>query len=46
MYLTLFRAQTKAIELLQEAQRATEELYIQEKPPLRLFAAETEGEDN
>lgn len=28
MYQKLFRAQTKAIEILQEAQRDTEEMYI------------------
>ena len=32
MYLELFRAQTKAIRLLQEAQRATEEIYMESKP--------------
>jgi hypothetical protein len=45
MYFILFRAQTKAIELLQKAQRETEELYIQDKPPLRLLLPETRDED-
>ena len=28
MYLTLFRAMTKSIDILQEAQQKTEEMYI------------------
>ncbi len=37
MYLHLFRETTKAIELLEQAQRQTEEWYIQEEMPLLLF---------
>ena len=33
MYLTLFRSTTQAINLLQEAQRQTEEMYISADPP-------------
>ena len=32
MYLTLFRTQTKAIELLQEAQQTTEDIYVETEP--------------
>lgn len=32
MYLNLFRAQTRAITILQEAQQLTEEIYIQSEP--------------
>lgn len=33
MYKTLFNAMTQAISILQEAQKATEEMYISSKPP-------------
>ena len=37
MYVHLFRATTKAIELLQAAQQETEELYLAaDKPPIQL----------
>ena len=32
MYLTLFRTQIKAIELLQEAQQVTEDIYVETEP--------------
>jgi len=34
MYETLFRAMTKAITTLQEAQQATEEMYIESQDPV------------
>lgn len=33
MYKRLFQSQTKAIEILQQAQQATEEIYIQASDP-------------
>jgi len=33
MYATLFRSQTQAISVLQEAQKKTEDMYIEVKPP-------------
>jgi hypothetical protein len=33
MYLKLFRSVTEAVIILQEAQRATEEMYISAEPP-------------
>ena len=33
MYLKLFRSQTKAITILQEAQSETENMYIEAEPP-------------
>ena len=39
MYITLFRSQIKAIHLLQEAQQATEEMFIESKDPdIRLLS--------
>ncbi len=38
MYKVLFRAQTRAIELLQQAQQAAEEIYIaSQEPDIRSF---------
>ena len=38
MYLKLFRATTKAADLLEQAQRECEEMYIRASdPPLRVF---------
>ena len=34
MYITLFNAQTNAISLLQQAQRETEDMYIEAKEPV------------
>lgn len=36
MYYRLFTAQAKAIELLKEAQRDTEQYFINENEPIRL----------
>lgn len=33
MYAKLFQSQTKAIRILQEAQQATEDMYIESEPP-------------
>lgn len=33
MYIKLFQSQTKAIHLLQEAQQATEDMFIEAKEP-------------
>ena len=33
MYTDLFKSQTQAISILQEAQRRTEEMYIETEPP-------------
>ena len=33
MYVRLFQSQTKAITLLQEAQKDTEDMYIEAEPP-------------
>ena len=33
MYAKLFRSQTKAINILQEAQKETEDMYIEAEPP-------------
>ncbi len=33
MYVTLFRSQTKAIDLLQKAQQETEDMYIESDEP-------------
>ena len=39
MYATLFRSQTKAIHLLQEAQQATKNMFIEaEEPDIRLIS--------
>jgi len=38
MYKTLFQSQTRAIEILQEAQKETEEMYISApEPELRIL---------
>lgn len=45
MYVRLFQSQTKAIRILQEAQQATEEMYISaELPDIKLFTL-LKGED-
>ena len=39
MYTKLFRSQTKAIHILQEAQQATEDMFIEaEDPDIRLLS--------
>lgn len=39
MYTKLFQSQTKAIHLLQEAQKATEDMFIEaEEPSIRLLS--------
>jgi hypothetical protein len=43
MYETLFRKVTEAIDLLQEAQQQTEEIYIDDEPASRLIIM---GSDN
>lgn len=45
MYGILFRAQTKAISLLQEAQQLTEELYISAEEPQVILLKENKKED-
>ena len=46
MYTKLFQSQTKAIHLLQEAQQATEEMFIEaEEPDIRILSI-PEKEDN
>lgn len=43
MYQFLFRSQTKAIEILQEAQKFTEEMYISaEEPKITLLNCKKE----
>ncbi len=37
MYFMLFNAQTDAIGILRQAQRMTEELYIMDKPAVRVL---------
>lgn len=38
MYKTLFQSQTKAIEILQEAQKQTEEMYVlSPEPDIKIF---------
>ncbi len=37
MYFMLFNAQTDAIGILRQAQRMTEELYLKDKPEVRLL---------
>jgi hypothetical protein len=45
MYQRLFQAQTKAIEILQEAQQDTEEMYISAPAPdIRLLPAKEQEE--
>jgi hypothetical protein len=45
MYKTLFQAQTKAIEILQESQQDTEEMYITAPAPdIRLLPAKEQEE--
>jgi hypothetical protein len=44
MYTTLFRAVTKSITLLQEAQRESEDLYISAEEPVLVFL-NTDGEE-
>ena len=47
MYATLFRSQTKAIHLLQEAQQATEDMFIEaEEPDIRLLSDLISKEDS
>lgn len=49
MYFKLFRSQTSAIRILQEAQQATEEMYIEsgeaEIVPFAVLKKETEPEN-
>ena len=46
MYLHLFRSQTKAISLLQEAQRHTENMYIEaDDTPIKLLPV-SKNEEN
>jgi hypothetical protein len=46
MYLKLFRSQTTAINILKEAQKETEEMYIEAEPPkLTLFPTDEPEED-
>lgn len=46
MYAKLFRAQTKAITILQEAQQLTEEIYIQSEPAdIRLITDVAEADN-
>lgn len=45
MYKILFRSQTKAITLLQEAQQKTEEIYISEPPKILLLKSDTPKDD-
>ena len=47
MYLALFRSQTKAIEILQKAQRQTEEMYISAPvTDIRILDTKQEDEKN
>lgn len=50
MYVRLFQSQTKAIHLLQEAQQATEDMFIEAKEPdIRLLnkdSSEPSDEEN
>jgi hypothetical protein len=48
MYQTLFKSQSKAIDILQKAQQETEEMYIEaEDTPLKLLHKEpTEPSDD
>jgi len=46
MYKTLFRSQTKAIQVLQQAQQTTEEMYISaESPDIRVLDTKKPGDD-
>ena len=45
MYKKLFRSQTKAIQILQQAQQETEELYISDEGP-GLIVFQPPGEDD
>ena len=46
MYATLFRSQTNAIHLLQEAQQKTEDMFIEaEEPDIRLISDLRNKED-
>lgn len=46
MYKKLFRSQTKAIQILQEAQRETEELYISDEGPDLIVLQPPEEDDD
>jgi hypothetical protein len=46
MYKKLFRSQTKAIQILQQAQQETEELYISDEGPDLIVLQPQESEDN
>lgn len=46
MYKKLFRSQTKAIQILQEAQQETEELYISDEGPGLIVLQPQEEDDN
>jgi hypothetical protein len=46
MYQTLFQSQTQAIEILQKAQQATEEMYIASpEPDIRLLDTRKQEEE-
>jgi len=47
MYIKLFQSQTKAIQLLQEAQQVTEDMYIESEPvATSLFTLIKNGEEH
>ena len=47
LYATLFRSQTKAINILVEAQQETENMYIESEPPdIRVLHTERDGKDD
>ena len=46
MYKKLFRSQTKAIQILQQAQQETEALYISDEGPDLIVLQPQENEDN
>ena len=46
MYKKLFRSQTKAIQILQQAQQETEELYISDEGPDLTVLQPQENKDN
>lgn len=47
MYAKLFRSQTKAIHILQEAQQQTEDMFIEAEPTnLRLLKREEDKTDD
>ena len=46
MYKMLFRSQTKAIQILQQAQQETEELYISDEGPDLIVLQPQETQEN